>query len=74
MSDVWFTNIKAFFLVCSQHEDLSKMKKQKNTFQMKQDKTSEKDLNEAERNYLPKKEFKVRVTEMLTKLRRGMDE
>ena len=41
---------------------------------MKQDKTSEKDLNEAERNYLPKKEFKVRVTEMLTKLRRGMDE
>jgi len=39
---------------------------------MKQDKTSEKDLNEADRNYLPKKELKI--TEMLTKLRRRMDE
>lgn len=41
---------------------------------MKQDKTSEKDLNQAERNYLPKKEFRVTVTAVLTKLRRRTDE
>ena len=41
----------------------------KNTFWKKeQDKTSEKELNETEINNLPGKEFKIIVTNMLTKL------
>lgn len=40
------------------------MKKQRNTF--KQDKISEKDLNEVEISNPPVKEFRVRVLKMLT--------
>ena len=40
----------------------------------KQDKTSEKELNEVEISNLPDKEFKVTIIKMFTELRRRMDE
>ena len=40
----------------------------------KQDKTSEKELNEMEISHLPNKQFKVMILKMLTELRRRMDE
>ena len=51
------------------------MKKQINTFQAReQDKTPGKELNEAEINNLPDKEFKQKVIRMLTDLGRRLDE
>ena len=50
------------------------MKRQRNTFQTKQDKTSEKELNKTEISNLPAKEFKVIIIKMLTELGRRIDE
>ena len=51
------------------------MRRQRNMFQIRgRDKSSEKELNETEKNNLPDKEYKVMVISMLTELERRIDE
>ena len=57
-----------------QHRELSKMKKQRAIFQMKeQNRTSGKILNEMQKDNLPNRVFKVMVIKMFAELGRTMD-
>ena len=64
-----------FYLMHSyQHRELSKMKKQRTIFQMKeQNRTSGKILNEMQKDNLPNRVFKVMVIKMFAELGRTMD-
>ena len=58
-----------------QHKESSKMRKQTNSFQMKErDWTWAKCLNETDISHLPEKEFKLMVVKMVTQLGQRMDE
>lgn len=49
------------------------MKRQRNTFQMKEQDKIQEELNETDINNLSDKEFKVMVIKRLTEIRRRMD-
>lgn len=58
-----------FYLMCKkQNIELKKVKKQRNIFQTKQqEKSPDADLDEAEKNDLPDRKFKITVLNMLIK-------
>ena len=54
-----------------EHREAKKMRRQRNTPQMKQqEKTPKNELNDMEANNLPKTEFKIMVIRMLKELKR----